>query len=116
VKTNIWGRLSFIVVIFILALSVALPNRDGAVFGVPVPSFFPNVDLSLGLDLQGGTQLRYALDLSKVPADRTQSVISGVQEVIRRRVDNLGVAEPVIQMADVGEQKHLIVELPGVKT
>ena len=66
-----------------------------------------------GLDLQGGTQLVYQADLSKVPVGQAEESATGVVEVIRNRIDRLGVAEPVIQKTS--DNQRIIVELPGVK-
>ncbi len=77
--------------------------------------FFKNVRIHPGLDLQGGTQLVYSLDLSTVDTkDRTDS-IEGVRKVIEQRINALGVSEPVIQASHVGDVDSMIVELPGVK-
>jgi len=66
-----------------------------------------------GLDLQGGTHLVYQTDLSKVsPGDETNAVV-GVVDVVRRRVDALGVAEPLIQKTK--DNSRVIIELPGIK-
>lgn len=71
-------------------------------------------DVNLGLDLKGGTQLDYKIDLAKVAeADRTQ-IIEGVREVIRKRVDSLGVSEPNIYISNVAEEYHVVVELAGI--
>ena len=66
-----------------------------------------------GLDLQGGTQLVYQTDLAKVPAGEADESVTGVVEVIRNRIDRLGVAEPVIQKTR--DNSRVIVELPGVR-
>lgn len=66
-----------------------------------------------GLDLQGGTQLVYQTDLSKVAAGEAKDSVAGVVAVIRNRIDKLGVAEPVIQQT--ADNNRVIVELPGVK-
>jgi preprotein translocase subunit SecD len=82
----------------------------------PVAKFLGiNADFRVreGLDLQGGTQLVYSTDLSKVPAEDVDNSVSGVVEVIRNRVDKLGVAEPIIQKTR--DNSRVIVELPGVK-
>jgi len=94
----------------------AYPFKEGdKILGlVTVPTFFTKFDYNLGLDLRGGTQLVYDIDLSKVPKERESDVINGVEEVIRRRVDGLGVSEPVIQNSSVGAKKHVLVELPGI--
>jgi len=64
----------------------------------------------LGLDLRGGTQIVLETrDSPTVKADREST--ERTLEVLRRRVDALGVAEPAI--AQSGERR-VIVELPGV--
>lgn len=78
-------------------------------------NYLPNWPLKLGLDLQGGTHLVFEADMSQIdPADQADAIRS-VQEIISRRVDLYGVAEPLIQTAAVGESERLIVELPGIK-
>lgn len=60
----------------------------------------------LGLDLQGGVSVRYrATEPVEDPEQITQAV-----EIIRNRVDGLGVAEPEIQAQGDG----ILVSLPGV--
>lgn len=81
--------------------------------GLPVPNFF-NRPFSLGLDLQGGTQLVYQADLSKVPAEDHRSSVEGVRDVIERRVNAFGVAEPLVQTTKAGDQWRIIAELAGV--
>jgi len=63
----------------------------------------------LGLDLKGGVSLTYQADLSTV-ADKS-SAMSGLRDVIERRVNMFGVSEPVVQVQ--GEDR-LVVEMPGV--
>jgi len=69
----------------------------------------------LGLDLQGGSQLDYKIDLQKVPPADQKSIVDGVMNVINGRVNSLGVSEPNIYLSTVGDEQHLIVELAGVK-
>ncbi len=69
----------------------------------------------LGLDLQGGSQLDYKMDLQKVPAKDQQAIVDGVLNVVNSRVNGLGVSEPNIYVSTVGDEKHLIVELAGIK-
>ncbi|OGR92465.1 MAG: protein-export membrane protein SecD [Elusimicrobia bacterium RIFCSPLOWO2_01_FULL_59_12] len=69
--------------------------------------------LNLGLDLRGGTHLVLELDRSKL--DPKLSVIDALEraiEIIRNRVDQFGVAEPLI--ARQGE-RWIVVQLPGIK-
>lgn len=64
----------------------------------------------LGLDLKGGTQV--VLDLQPRPGQTVNSDLANrTLEVLRRRVDSLGVSEPNLEVAG---EKRIIVELPGV--
>ncbi len=68
--------------------------------------------IKLGLDLQGGTSFLVGMDTSKISTNAEKSVvIANAVEVLRKRVDKLGVAEPLLQPA--GEDRILI-QLPGL--
>src|SRR3954451_9479552 len=65
----------------------------------------------LGLDLRGGTQITLETRdtaTRKADADATDRTL----EVLRRRVDALGVAEPTLARAG---QNRILIELPGVQ-
>ncbi len=66
--------------------------------------------LRLGLDLQGGTHMVLELDDSEAE-EPTDDLMDRALEIIRNRVDQFGVSEPVVQRA--GENR-IIVELAGV--
>ena len=68
----------------------------------------------LGLDLQGGTHLVYRADTSSVASSEIAEAMAGVRDIIERRVNLFGVAEPVVQTENVGGERRLIVELAGV--
>lgn len=67
-----------------------------------------------GLDLQGGVQLTLEASTSGIPADERTTAIEAAKNVIERRVNFLGVAEPVVQTSKVGDSHRVIVELPGI--
>lgn len=67
--------------------------------------------INLGLDLQGGSQLDYKIDLRSVPEKDRDGIIDGVQNVIEKRVNKLGVSEPNIYSSIVADEAHIIVEL-----
>lgn len=79
-----------------------------------LPGFIKDSQFSLGLDLQGGSQLDYEIDLRKVDDSDKASVIDGITNIINKRVNNLGVSEPNIYTSKVADQQHIIVELAGV--
>lgn len=71
--------------------------------------------IHLGLDLQGGAQLDYKIDLRNVPEEQKKNIVDGILSVINKRVNSLGVSEPNIYTSDIGDEKHIIVELAGIQ-
>jgi preprotein translocase subunit SecD len=114
-------RLLFIMLLTVLAAIVVWPQKPGNYIpggdalpgnpGIHLGSF-ARQGAKLGLDLQGGTQLTLQADMSQVPADQQSTAMQGVLNVISRRVNAYGVAEPEIQT--LGSDR-IIVQLPGVK-
>jgi len=68
------------------------------------------VPFRLGLDLLGGTHLEYQADLSGISTDASEAM-AGIRDVVERRVNVFGVAEPLVQ---VSGDDRLIVELAGI--
>lgn len=105
-----FGRVTTISLIIIALLGAVIVDFPAAAHFVGIKHDFK---IREGLDLQGGTQLVYQTDLSKVaPADQANAA-SGVVAVIDRRINALGVTEPSIQKTR--DNSRVIVELPGVK-
>ena len=69
----------------------------------------------LGLDLVGGTNLIYEVDMSQVNASDRDSVMNGLRDVIERRINLFGVSEPQVVTGQEGGSYRLIVELAGIK-
>ena len=66
----------------------------------------------LGLDLRGGTQIVLeAQGTSEQPVD--DDAVTRTLEVLRRRVDQLGVSEPTLQRSG---DRRIIIELPPQAT
>jgi len=82
--------------------------------GLVIPSI-PENPFHLGLDLQGGTHLVYEANVSEIPEGEKTEAIEGVRDVIERRVNLFGIAEPLVQWNKVGNSYRIIVELAGVK-
>jgi preprotein translocase subunit SecD len=98
----------FIVLIIVgFSISVVLPKG---------PDYFGReTKMHLGLDLQGGAQLLYKIDTSNTAGKSPAEVQSETVDLITRRVDDLGVSEPVVQGTKVGNDYGVLVELPGEK-
>ena len=104
-----------IIILAVLAGIFSYPNyfNKGTDFlnsklGWTLPHFWQRPYV-LGLDLQGGVSLVYQADLTNV--SDPSGAMSGLRDVIERRVNMFGVSEPVVQ---VQGQDRLLVELPGV--
>lgn len=69
----------------------------------------------LGLDLQGGTHLVYQADVSNIKGISAQEAMDSVRSVIERRVNFLGVSEPLIDVGKSGDTWRLNVDLAGIK-
>lgn len=93
----------------------------------------PSEKVTLGLDLRGGSSFIVEIDKTQLKADIMskdpdltpealekqirEDVERGREialEVIRNRVDGLGIAEPIIYSANYKDQERIIVQLPGV--
>jgi preprotein translocase subunit SecD len=94
-----------LVIIFVglgaLAVNV-LPNLPRPGGGV--------IETRLGLDLQGGLRGEYRA-LPDDPADFTQEDLSIIRDIVENRINQYGVAEPIVQTQG---RDRIIVELPGV--
>src|SRR3954471_17213430 len=69
------------------------------------------VPLKRGLDLQGGMYLALDVDESKGAVPDKSKAIDNALKVVRNRIDEFGVSEPVVQKAG---NDRIIVELPGI--
>ncbi len=101
-----------LILFFIIILVV------GAVAGVFVyPKYYGEKlrPWRLGLDLVGGTRLVYEIDMKDVGSGDRESVANGLRDVIEKRVNLFGVAEPQVSIAKSGDAHRLIVELAGIK-
>lgn len=68
--------------------------------------------LKLGLDLKGGMHVVLQVDKTKLSDEEKKDAVERALEIIRNRVDQFGVAEPMIQKQ--GEDR-IVVELPGLQ-
>ena len=108
-----WKIIAILVVTLLLGLFDA-PNSFQEKVVPFLPDSITDAKVHLGLDLQGGSQLDYKIDLRKVPEEDREAIIDGVTEVINRRVNNLGVSEPNIYTSELAGEFHIIVELADI--
>ncbi|MBU1062440.1 MAG: protein translocase subunit SecD, partial [Candidatus Omnitrophica bacterium] len=93
---NLQWRILVTMGVIIFALLGMLPLKD---------------KINLGLDLQGGMHLVLRVDTSKVPEEAREDAPSRALEIIRNRIDQFGVREPLIQRQG---KDSIVVQLPGI--
>ena len=104
-----------LIAILILALVLGIFDAPNSVQKyLPLPDAIKDSKVYLGLDLQGGSQLDYKVDLRKVQEADREQIVDGVVSVINKRVNSLGVSEPNIYTSYTGDEAHIIVELADI--
>jgi len=104
-----------IIIVSLLMGSVAYPGPwNKAVSAIGFGPTLSENPFKLGLDLQGGTHLVYEADMSAIAEADKATALEGAREVIERRVNAFGIAEPVVQTNISGGHYRIIVELAGV--
>lgn len=90
---------------------IGSPNLTFSAFGKPT---YIDFSFKQGLDIQGGMQIVLEADMTQIPEADRETALESARQVILRRVDLYGIAEPVVQTAINNNSYRLIVELPGV--
>ena len=114
-KRNTWILFIIIIILAIAAAFVDLPSGPALKIDKLGINFKKEIKIKKGLDLQGGTHLAYEADMSKIPSADRANAIQGAADVIDRRINQLGVTEPLIQTTQAAGSWRVVVELPGIK-
>jgi len=106
--------IQLLVLIVILTATVAWvvwPGNPGLHVHLGPINIDRDINVHLGLDLRGGMQVLLEAD---VPSDFqvTNEAIGAAKTIVENRVNGLGVAEPVVQVAG---ERRILVELPGIE-
>jgi preprotein translocase subunit SecD len=89
-------RVASVFIVIIVALLLSLPLKE---------------KINLGLDLQGGSHIILeCIDTPNAPVDN--DAVNRALEIIRNRIDQLGVSEPLIQRQG---ERRILVQLPGIE-
>ncbi len=96
-------------VILILLLTIAC-----GLISYGYPLFGKKFDLSLGLDLSGGSHLVFEADTSKLDSSNKDQAIKSLRNVIEKRVNLFGLSESNVQTSSFEGKDRVIVELPGI--
>jgi len=115
VVTSLKTRIGLIVAMVLGSVIALIPRettlREQGADGVMHDTTFRQLPLKRGLDLQGGMHLGLELDQSKrVSADPGRDIDLALT-VLRKRIDEFGVTEPLVQKQ--GDDR-IVVELAGI--
>ena len=110
----------FIVILTALALVIDAPKNfklGNFTLGSPtinIGSFKRDLNIRQGLDLQGGTEVTLEANMKDIVASDRSDALDSAKEIIARRVDLYGVAEPSIKTVVSQDTYRILVALPGV--
>ncbi|TFH31998.1 MAG: protein translocase subunit SecD, partial [Anaerolineales bacterium] len=99
-------RLIFIIILIAAALWVVWPGNPGIHLG----SYNRDIRVVRGLDLQGGLRVLLEADLPP-ETEVTSEQMQTARDIIEKRVNGLGLTEPLIQIAG---GRRILIELPGI--
>src|SRR6476469_4641053 len=112
---SIRSRVIVIVVLVIGSIYFLFPRtvtlRERGADGVMRDTTITRVPLKRGLDLQGGMHLALELDQSKQVSADPKRDLDLALTVLRKRIDEFGVEEPLVQKAG---DSRIVVELAGI--
>jgi preprotein translocase subunit SecD len=75
---------------------------------------FGRQGLRLGLDLAGGSYLIYQADVSGIEPGEEAETMEGVKGVVDRRINALGITEPVVEVQKYEGKYSIAIQLPGI--
>ncbi len=91
-------------------------NISSPTISITRPFFFEReLVIKQGLDLQGGTEVTLEADMKDISSENKLDALDSVKEVISRRVDLYGVAEPSIKTVVSQDKYRILVALPGIE-
>lgn len=100
-----------IIILAAVAIWVDIPTNPGIHIHLGPIQIDREIKVRQGLDLQGGMQVLLEADVPPdEPVDR--QAVANAKVIIEKRVNGLGVSEPLIQLQGT---RRIIVELPGLK-
>ncbi|HEY8921454.1 MAG TPA: protein translocase subunit SecD [Candidatus Limnocylindria bacterium] len=112
-----WRRTApwVILVTLLLAIFIDLPRTTLGLGWLPSNVFGHELKTVLGLDLQGGIRVTLAVT-PQSGQTITDEQVETARNIIERRVGGLGVSEPQVRTEVSGNQRRIVVEIPGLSS
>ncbi len=128
-KSQILQRFAFVSVVALIAAVFSVPSHIiSNTFGEesPITQKLSQYKVTLGLDLAGGTELDYRIDLSDAIAMNsddeaendvdTNAIAESVRDALEARVNPAGIGEIIVKRSQitVGDeiQQHILIQMP----
>ncbi len=110
-----WRRTApwVILITLLLAIFIDLPRQTLGLTWLPKNVLGRELKTVLGLDLQGGIRVTLAVVPQSGQAVTDQQVETA-RDIIERRVGGLGVSEPQVRTEVSGNDRRIVVEVPGI--
>jgi preprotein translocase subunit SecD len=112
-SNNLRLKSALLLVVLVLSAAFGVYPLIAPRFGITRPDWLLQQRLKLGLDLKGGVHLVLGIQMPRETSpEERRTIVAEVLETIEHRVNELGVAEPLIASQANGEE--VLVQLPGV--
>lgn len=111
-KLKLYASFLAILLITLASVWIVLPKGSKISFKKLKIPYYQEFKVRLGLDLQGGSNLVYQADFSKIGQGDKSDALNSIRDTIERRVNSFGVSEPIVQVSGTD---RISVELPGIK-
>ncbi len=99
-----------IIAIGILALYIDMPGSRFVVLSTVDGGLNQKLETKLGLDLQGGFEIKYGAVTPAGANDPSSAQMETIRSIIENRVNTLGVSEPIVETVGSNE---ILVQVPG---
>src|SRR5512132_1455242 len=104
-------RIILTLAVCLLGAALAAPNLLSRQRAEALPSWLPHRQISLGLDLQGGSHLLLQVDVQAVVRERMESLLESIRDELRKariryqdlRLDGPSVAVTIVDTAQIDE-------------
>jgi protein-export membrane protein SecD len=118
---KLFHKIIFLVLLVFLAWMYLLPwsqiPLQNEWLNTAIQNSFLAKRFTLWLDLQGGVELDYKVDLTAIKTQSwmqfdENSLVEWLKKIIDTRVSSLNLSEPNIQTTKYGDETHIIVQIP----
>ena len=124
-KNQVLNRFIMIVLIGLFAGTISLPGQTWTNLLGEENSFAQRLaafKVTLGLDLAGGTELDYRIDLSDAIAQNSdddlendvsvEQIAESVRDALEARVNPAGVGEIIVKRSQINDEEHVLIQMP----